>query len=179
VTHDLRDALRAEYELAHETIRPDGVAAVHATARRHRRRQALAGAAALSVALSGGVAAWRLAPGDAPAQTVAAGCDRPGVDVSVYLRMDATDTQVAEIDQALQDSPEVYCLTYESKELAWERFQRQFRDAPDLVAATRPDQLPESFRFRVAKAAVADAIEQRIRGLWGVSDYLCSCRTYR
>ena len=32
MTDDLRDALRAEYELAHDAIRPDGVAAVHTTA---------------------------------------------------------------------------------------------------------------------------------------------------
>ena len=176
MTHDLRDALRAEYELAHAAIRPDGVAAVHVTAARHRRRRALAGAAALAVALSGGVAAWRLAPGDDPPQMVAGGCDRPGVDVSVFLRVDSTDAQAADVERALRDSPEVYCLAFESREEAWERFKRQFRDAPDLVAATKVDALPASFRFRVAKATQSDLVEQRVRGLAGISDYLCSCR---
>jgi len=175
VTQDLRDALRAEYELAHQAIRPDGVAAVHATATRNRRR-AFAGAAALAVALSGGVAAWRLAPGDDPPQVVAGGCDRPGVDVSVFLRMETSDAQVAELDRALRDSPEVYCLVFENQEVAWERFKRQFSEAPDLVAATRPESIPESFRFRVAKAADSDAVEQRVRNLGSISDYLCSCR---
>lgn len=106
MTHDLRDALRAEYELAHDAIRPDGVAAVRATAARHRRRQAVAGAAALAVALSGGVAAWRLAPGDDdPPQVVADSCGRPGVDVSVFLRMNITDEQVTELDRTLRNSP--------------------------------------------------------------------------
>ncbi|MFC5006174.1 permease-like cell division protein FtsX [Dactylosporangium cerinum] len=178
MTDDLRYALRAEYELAHEAIRPDGVAAVHATASRNRRRRAFAGAAVLTVALAaGGAAAWRLAPGgDPPAQVVGAGdCDRPGVDVSVFLRMDRTDEQTAEIDRALRASPEVYCLVFETREEAWERFKQQFSDAPDLVAATKVDQLPESFRFRVAKRAEVDVVGQRVHGLNGITDYICQC----
>ncbi|GAA3189989.1 permease-like cell division protein FtsX [Dactylosporangium siamense] len=179
MTDDLRYALRAEYELAHEAIRPDGVAAVHATASRNRRRRAFAGAAVLAVALAGGgAAAWRLAPGDAPPQMVGGGgCDRPGVDVSVFLREGRTDEQTAEIDRALRASPEVYCLVFETKEVAWERFKRDFSDAPDLVAATKVDQLPESFRFRVAKRAEVDVVEHRVGGLNGITDYICQCPT--
>lgn len=174
MTHDLRDALRAEYELARATIRPDGVAAVHATATRSRRRRAFAGAAVLAVALSGGVA-WRLAPHDVP-QVVAGGCDRPGVDVSVFLRVDTTDEQVAELDRALRDSPEVYCLAFENKDAVWERFKRQYSDAPELVGATRVDMMPESFHFRVAKAAESAVVEQRVHDLGGIEDYICSCQ---
>jgi hypothetical protein len=179
MTQNLQDALRAEYELAHEAIRPDGVAAVHATATRQRRRQALAGVAALAVALSGGVAAWRLAPGDTPSQVAAGDCDLPGVDVAVFLRADTTDEQRTTLDRTLRDSPEVYCLVFETRDVAYERFKRQFSDAPDLVAATKEENLPESFRFRVAKAAESDRIEQRVRGLGGISDYLCSCTITR
>ncbi|MEV4511973.1 permease-like cell division protein FtsX [Dactylosporangium sp. NPDC049525] len=177
MTHDLRDALRAEYELAHDAIRPDGVAAVRATASRQRRRQALAGAAALAVALSGGVAAWRLAPGDDPPQVVADSCGRPGVDVAVFLRMNITDEQAIELDRTLRNSPEVYCLVFETKDEAWEHFKRAFSDAPDLVAATKPDQILENYRFRVAKAAESDVIEQRIRAIGEIVEYLCSCPT--
>jgi len=118
---------------------------------------------------------WRLAPGDTPPQVAAGGCDRPGVDVSVFLRGDTTDEQRAALDRTLRDSPEVYCLTFETRDAAWERFKRQFSDAPDLVAATKPESLPESFRFRVAKAAESDLVEQRVRGLGEITDYICSC----
>ncbi|GAB3873713.1 permease-like cell division protein FtsX [Dactylosporangium cerinum] len=71
--------------------------------------------------------------------------------------------------------PEVYCLVFETREEAWERFKQQFSDAPDLVAATKVDQLPESFRFRVAKRAEVDVVGQRVHGLNGITDYICQC----
>ncbi|MET7423873.1 permease-like cell division protein FtsX [Dactylosporangium sp. NPDC005555] len=178
MTRDLQDALRAEYELAHDTIRPEGVAAVRSGAARKRRRKLLAGTAALALALAGGAVAWRLAPGDDPAQQVAGGeCDRPGVDVSVFLKVDITAEQEERLEQALRDSPEVYCLAHVSREAAWEDFKVKFSDAPKLVAATRADSVAASFRFRVAEQDQAGTVEQRLHAVEGISDYICQrCR---
>jgi hypothetical protein len=176
MTQRLHDALRAEYDLAHDALRPDGVAAVQASATRRRRRQLGAATAALALAMTGGVTAWRLAPGDEPAQVGGLGCDRPGVDVSVFLRVDATDSEIEEVQRMIEGSPEPYCLVFESREAAWERFKQQFRDAPELVAATKIETLPASFRFRVAKASESDKVEPRVRELAGVSDYTCTCQ---
>ncbi|MGI5177960.1 permease-like cell division protein FtsX [Dactylosporangium sp. CA-152071] len=179
MNQQLHDALHAEYELAHDTIRPDGVAAVHAGAARRRRRHMATGAAILALAVAGaGAVTWRLLPGDGPAQMAAGpGCDRPGHNVAVFLKSDVTEEQTQQLDLALRSSPEVYCLSFETKEQAWEQFKIHFSDAPDLVAATRVDMLPQAFRFRVAKVREADAVEQRIHGLQGYMDYVCSCRT--
>lgn len=174
----LRDALRAEYDLAHDTLRPDGVAAVHATVARRRRRRTGAAAAVLALALTGGAAAWRLVPRDdpnRPALTVAGSCSQPGFDGAVFLDGEVTEAQIDGVRQALIDSPEVYCLQYESREEAWERFKHQFRDAPELVAATKVDSMPVTFRFRVERTADAGQVEQRVRHLDGVSDYRCAC----
>ncbi|MDG6109455.1 permease-like cell division protein FtsX [Dactylosporangium aurantiacum] len=178
MTEQLREALHSEYELAHDALRPEGVAAVHATATRRRRRRLAAGAAALAVALCGGVLAWRMAPGGEPSQVGALpGCDRPGVDVRVMLVHANTDAQAEGIDQVLRDSPEVYCLTYVPQDKAWAEFRHRFSDAPELVAATRTDSITARFQFRIAEAGESDAVEQRVRGLDGVSDYICSCRS--
>ncbi|MFF5232112.1 permease-like cell division protein FtsX [Dactylosporangium sp. NPDC000521] len=184
MNQQLRDALHAEYEHAHDTIRPDGVAAVHAGAARKRRRALLtAGAVVVALAVT---ASWRLMPGSGPTGPADStgpatpaqarpGCDRPGFDVAVFLKYGSTAEQAERIDRTLRDSPEVFCLVFETREQAWERFKVQFADAPDLVAATTVDSLPESFRFRVSQAPEAHAVGQRVGGLDGVSDYLCSC----
>lgn len=178
MTEHLREALYSEYELAHDALRPDGVAAVHASATRRQRRRLAAGAAALAVALGGGAITWRMAPGDEPSQVGGLpGCDRPGVDVRVMLVHANTDAQAERVDTVLRDSPEVYCLTYVPQDKAWEEFQHQFSDAPELVAATRTDSITARFQFRVADPGQADAVEQRVRDLDGLSDYVCSCRS--
>jgi cell division protein FtsX len=173
---DLRAALYAEYEEAHGALVPDGVAAVLDAADRARRRLVVGMAAVAVLAVLAGVVSWRLfAPGPPPQQQVADGCPVPGFAASVFFKINVTDAELAAVEAALRDSAEVHCLRFESKEEAWERFKRQFADAPDLVNATRPEDLPMSFRFRVTGKARSDAVESRVGGLPGVSDYVCSC----
>ncbi|WP_433074528.1 permease-like cell division protein FtsX [Dactylosporangium sp. CA-052675] len=173
----LRAALRAEYDLAHEALRPGGVAAVRAAAVREQRRRAIGAAGLVALLLLGGFAGWRIAGSAPPAQTAAPRtCDGPGTDVSVFLEQGTTDERRAEIHTALENSALVYCLRFEDQATAWRNFQRQFSDAPDLVSATKPENLPESFRFRVAGRADADAVERLVAPLTGVSDVVCSCQ---
>jgi cell division transport system permease protein len=93
------------------------------------------------------------------------------VQVSIFLADDVTDEQRAAIESRLDSSPEVKSYIYESKEEAFERFQQQFSQQPELVENTPPDALPESFRvelvnperYEVIKAefpAGADGVDQ-------------------
>jgi len=172
---DLLAALRAEYDLAHDALRPEGVEAVRASALRSRRHRVV-GIAGLAVLLAaGGVAGWRLANPEPAPQQVGGGCGRPGTDVSIFLKETVTDEQRDEVRQALADSTDVYCVTFETRNQAWENFKRQFTDAPDLVNATNPESLPESFRIRVPDPGKAAELRPRIAGLPAVSGYICSC----
>jgi cell division transport system permease protein len=71
------------------------------------------------------------------------------VQVSIFLADDVTDEQRDEIESRLDASPEVKSFLYESKEEAYERFQQQFSQQPELVENTPADALPESFRVEL------------------------------
>jgi cell division transport system permease protein len=71
------------------------------------------------------------------------------VQVSIFLADDVTEEQRADIESRLEASPEVKAFLYESKEEAYERFQQQFSQQPELVENTPADALPESFRVEM------------------------------
>ncbi|GAA3174171.1 permease-like cell division protein FtsX [Blastococcus jejuensis] len=71
------------------------------------------------------------------------------VQVSIFLADDVTDEQRTDIEARLDASPEVANYIYESKEEAYERFQQQFSQQPELVENTPADALPESFRVEL------------------------------
>jgi cell division transport system permease protein len=71
------------------------------------------------------------------------------VQVSIFLADGVTDEQRTAIESSLESSPEVASFLYESKDQAYERFQQQFSQQPELVENTPPDALPESFRVEL------------------------------
>ena len=71
------------------------------------------------------------------------------VQVSIFLSDDVTDEQRAAIESELEGSSEVQSFIYESKDEAYERFQQQFSQQPELVENTPADALPESFRVEL------------------------------
>jgi cell division transport system permease protein len=71
------------------------------------------------------------------------------VQVSIFLADDVTDEQRAAIESELEGSSEVQSFIYESKDEAYERFQQQFSQQPELVENTPADALPESFRVEL------------------------------
>jgi cell division transport system permease protein len=71
------------------------------------------------------------------------------VQVSIFLADGITDEQRSAIETKLKDSPEVKNYIYESKDEAYQRFQQQFAQQPELVQNTPADALPESFRVEL------------------------------
>jgi cell division transport system permease protein len=71
------------------------------------------------------------------------------VQVSIFLADDVTDEQRSAIESELEGSSEVRSFIYESKDEAYERFQQQFSQQPELVENTPADALPESFRVEL------------------------------
>src|SRR6266508_4493889 len=71
------------------------------------------------------------------------------VEVSIFLKNEITPEQRDSLGEDLKSNPLVKSVQYVSKEEAYKQFQVQFKDAPDLVAATKPDSLPESFRVKL------------------------------
>ncbi|MEU3452799.1 permease-like cell division protein FtsX [Micromonospora sp. NPDC006766] len=71
------------------------------------------------------------------------------VEVSIFLKTDVTAQQRTELDTKLNSDALIKQVTYVDKQQAYERFKKMYADAPDLVNAVKPDQLPESYRLKL------------------------------
>ena len=96
------------------------------------------------------------------------------VQVSIFLADDITEQQRTDIQSKLEESPEVKSYLYESKEEAYERFQQQFSQQPELVENTPADALPESFRVELKNperyAVIAAEFPDKANGVDKVAD---------
>ncbi|AXO33372.1 permease-like cell division protein FtsX [Micromonospora chalcea] len=90
------------------------------------------------------------------------------VEVSIFLKTDATKEQVDALGQQLGQDPLVKDSTYVNKEQAYERFQQMYADAPDLVSAVKPDQLPESYRVKLNDPEQYKAIYDKYKTAEGI-----------
>ncbi|MFD6634921.1 permease-like cell division protein FtsX [Micromonospora chalcea] len=90
------------------------------------------------------------------------------VEVSIFLKTDATKEQVDALGQQLKQDPLVKDSTYVNKDQAYERFQQMYADAPDLVSAVKPDQLPESYRVKLNDPEQYKAIYDKYKTAEGI-----------
>ena len=92
------------------------------------------------------------------------------VEVSIFLKVDVTEEQRNNLKSALEGNALVKTVEYESKDQAWERFKTQFHDAPDLVSATKPESLPESFRIKLKDPSKVQQFADEFKTQEGISD---------
>jgi cell division transport system permease protein len=92
------------------------------------------------------------------------------VEVSIFLKDQITDEQRESLKNDLNSNPLVQRSTYVSKAEAYEQFKVQFKDAPDLVAATKPDSLPESFRVKLKDPKQFQQVSDQYKTRDGVSE---------
>jgi len=93
------------------------------------------------------------------------------VEVSIFLRNDVTDDQRKALSNQLASDPLVkQPVTFETKEQAYQKFQVQFKDAPDLIKATKPDSLPASFRVQLKDPQLYQQIYDNYKGKDGIDE---------
>jgi cell division transport system permease protein len=92
------------------------------------------------------------------------------IQVSIFLAPDITEEQRVELDQTLDADPLVSSYFFESRDQAYEQFRTLFADSPELVEATDPESLPESFRVRLTDPERFAEINDRYRTLEGISE---------
>ena len=93
------------------------------------------------------------------------------VEVSIFLKTDVTEDQKNTLDAALKSDPLVkQPVTFETKEEALKKFQQQFKDAPDLIKATKPESLPASFRVQLKDPQQYQKIYDQYKAKDGVDD---------
>ena len=86
------------------------------------------------------------------------------VEVSVFLREDATEQEKGVLEQKIAALPEVENLFYESKQNAYRRFQQLFKDSPALVENVDPESMPESYRIKLKDPEQFAVIRARLAG---------------
>lgn len=80
-----------------------------------------------------------------------------------------SDVQRDTIRQTLEANPEVQEVFYESKQEAFEEFQRVFKDSP-IVASRTADQMQDSFRIKLVNPENYEGVVSEAKGLPGVQN---------
>lgn len=80
-----------------------------------------------------------------------------------------TDAQREDIEAALTANPEVQEVFYESKQEAFEEFQKVFRDSPILASRT-VEQMQDSFRVKLVNPENYEGVVAEATGLPGVQN---------
>jgi cell division transport system permease protein len=93
-----------------------------------------------------------------------------GVRLEIFMNVDATDQQIADVRSALGADKDVKSNKFFNKQAALKEFKRIFRKDPDLVKNITADALPTSFRIVPQKAELTDNIQRRFEAQPGVDD---------
>ncbi|CAB4664843.1 unannotated protein [freshwater metagenome] len=93
-----------------------------------------------------------------------------GVELEVFMNVDATEAQIAAIQRQLVNDPEVRDFKYLTKDDALTEFRRLFKDQPDLVNSVDAAALPSSFRVAPVKAELTKTVADRFQSQPGVDE---------
>jgi cell division transport system permease protein len=88
--------------------------------------------------------------------------------LTVYLRSEVTPEQREAIAAELRTLPGIASFDFSSREEAYERFKEVYACAPELIEATRPESLPESFTVTLTDPVAGATVRDRIERLPGV-----------
>ncbi|MDQ4064814.1 MAG: permease-like cell division protein FtsX [Actinomycetota bacterium] len=92
------------------------------------------------------------------------------VEVSLFLRDDASEGEVQALTQQLTDMDEVENVTYISKAQAFEEFKEQWEEQPEFWENLPPDSLPASLRVKLVDAEFAEPVATIMEGAPGVNE---------
>ncbi|MFJ2033541.1 permease-like cell division protein FtsX [Streptosporangium sp. NPDC087985] len=185
----LREALSAAAVTAVD-VRP-----LTTPARRRSRTPLRIGAVVLAVAVTAFGAVRLSVPSSVPRGETIIAMSMSGVEpsgmagVSVFLCKKSDpfphckDREISTEDREnllrmLEGRPEVEAVTFESRQQAWENFQREYQDNPELLKAIIPRDMPESFRVRIRPDDDSMAVAQAAGELPGVSNAIDTACLY-
>ena len=87
-----------------------------------------------------------------------------GIEFEVFINLDATPGQKAQIERQLTNNPDVKTVRFVGRKEQDQLFRQFFHDQPEYLDNVRADDLPESYRVapRVNDATVIKAMADRI-----------------
>jgi cell division transport system permease protein len=92
------------------------------------------------------------------------------VEVTIFLKTQEAETVAHRdaIDVDLRQDPLVLTYDFEDQQEAYERFKAIYANAPELVEATKPESLPESFRIKLKDPGSFEAFDEKYKGREGI-----------
>jgi cell division transport system permease protein len=93
-----------------------------------------------------------------------------GVKLEIFMRVHATEQQIADVRNALDKDPQVKAFTFLDKQAAFQEFKEIFRKEPDLVKNVNASSLPTSFRVAPLQAELTQQVQRRYEAMSGVSE---------
>jgi cell division transport system permease protein len=91
-----------------------------------------------------------------------------GVELEVFMQVNATPNQIDQIRQELSTSKEVKRFHYLNHGEAYRVFKSYFRDQPVLTENIGPNDLPTSFRVTPVRAELTERLVTEFKGRSGV-----------
>ncbi len=95
---------------------------------------------------------------------------RGGVELSIFLQPDVTNSQRDAIGQQLQSMQDVKRVRYVDKPQAYAEFKQMFANTPDLVSSLAVSDMPPSYRVVPTRAEDVTAIGDRFKNVSGVKE---------
>jgi len=92
------------------------------------------------------------------------------VEISTYLRDDATQNEIGALEEEIAQMPEVEAVTYVSKDDAFDEFKEMYETQPEFYENLPEDALPASLRIKLVDADQTEAVAAAIEGAPGVKD---------
>ena len=92
------------------------------------------------------------------------------VEISAYLRDDATQGEISSLSEEISQMPEVQDVTYVSKDAAFEEFKEMYETQPEFYENLPEDALPASLRIKLGDANDTEQVAAAIEGAPGVQD---------
>ena len=91
------------------------------------------------------------------------------VEVTIFLKtQDTTPDQKTAIEADLKVDELVQTYDFETKEEAYARFKEIYAAVPELIAQTKPESLPESYRVKLKNPDTFDQFSNKYRTMAGV-----------
>ncbi len=92
------------------------------------------------------------------------------VEVSIFLRDDATQGEIKSLEREIAQMDEVENVTFVSKQDAYEEFKETYESRPEFYESLPEDALPASLRVNLTDANFAEVVSARVEGAPGVDD---------
>jgi len=103
-----------------------------------------------------------------------------GVALDIFMKVNATDQQVADVRAALDGDPgEIRSYQFLNHDDAMKAFKQLFHNQPALLESTKPSDLPESFRVVPVTASMTDRIDQEFHDRIGVDTVVTAAKQIR